>query len=170
MNKNKLKLFLLLVTLTAALSGSEPEGANPKGHHWASYKQTYGVEHVSVKFPHSPKIAPQNQVVFIASQKKNASYVMITSMLPIGGIQTDEAFPVHLASSCLHPFDLVDYRVSLEEGKEILDTVSHNTQTAMVVKTRMIVTKRNFYILRTTAPAGEKEEHEYFIRSFDVSY
>ena len=168
--KLKLYLFFIVISINLAAAETENDQMFSKGHHWASYKQTIGVEHISAKFPKSPKIAAQNTLFYTSSHKKHASYTLIAGAPPIGGIQSDEAFPVHLASQCQYPYDLVDYRISHEPGKEILDTVCYNEETNLIVKSRMIVTNRNFYILRTTVSAGEKEEHEYFIKSFSVGY
>lgn len=141
-----------------------------KGYHWATYKQSYGIERLQIKFPKAPVISKEGKIVTTQCSKKKTSYSMIAAMPPIGGIDPKEAFPLTLANLCQHPDNLLGYKVSKLEGSDILDVTSQNHESNVIVKSRLIITKRNFYLLRTSYPAGSHEDHAYFLNSFSISY
>ena len=135
---------------------------------WATYKQHYGVEHVKVKFPRPPKVSQEKSVVYTYSNRKDAKYTMVAGMPPLGGIKAKEAFPIAIAALCQHPNKLMEYHISKSDGFHVLDTVSEDYENELVTKSRMIITPRNFYILRTSYYFGEREDHDYFVDSLCI--
>lgn len=144
--------------------------AAKKGHNWTTYKQSYGVERVEIKFPSIPEIKQEGPVIFNHCTKKKAIYSMVTAMPPVGGIDPDEAFPLAIASVCQHPNYLLGYKTSNEDGYDVLDITSQNHDSGTITKARLIITQRNFYLLRTMYPFGTEEDHDYFLRSFSISH
>lgn len=135
---------------------------------WATYKQHYGVENVKIKFPRPPKISHEKGVVYTYSNRKDVQYTMVAGMPPIGGIKPREAFPIAIASLCQHPNKLMDYHISKSDGLNVLDTISEDFENELVTKSRMIITPRNFYILRTRYYIGDREDHDYFVDSLSI--
>ena len=154
--------------LSVAAGKPEKEIVASKSHHWVTYKQTFGAEHLQVKFPKAPTIDIEKDVVFTYFQKKKILYSMVAFNPPRGGVDPDEAFPLAIATLCQHPSYLLGYKISVKEGQNILDTTSQDYYSGAITKSRLIITKHNYYILKTHSPSGEKGEHDYFINSFSI--
>ncbi len=137
-----------------------------RNKNWATYKQTYGTEKIQVKFPTVPKIVQEKKIVYTFGVRNDVHYVMVAGMPPLGGIDYREAFPIAIATLCQHPNKLVEYHVSKGESMNILDMVAEDPITRTINRSRMIITPRNFYMLRTIHSKGETQHHDFFVNSF----
>ncbi len=141
----------------------------PKSSHWTGYKQTYGLENIKMKFPGNPTIINDEHVIYVYCNKKKNLYAMSTANPPRGNIDINAAFPLAIAALSQIPNTLLGYKISIINGMHVLDLTSQHQGTKIFTKARLIITKNNFYLLRTIYPAGEKESHEYFINSFFIN-
>ena len=139
-----------------------------KSKSWSTYTQTYGKEKVQIKFPKTPFVKIDDNVVMTYYTRKKLLYSLITSVPPVENIDHDSAFALTIANLMQYPNSLIGYKTLEKDGNHILDTTSHDIDKNVVTRSRLIITEKNFYILRTIFPPGATEEHDFFINSFFI--
>jgi hypothetical protein len=136
---------------------------------WIEFKRRCGIETLVVRFPSYPKVKTKDGMVKTYASEKNAQYTLLTPSVPYAHIDADLFFQTALDYADKDGFTLINYNISSENDREILDLVVKDKKSGYISKSQMIVTENNFYALETIVKPKHHDNHIMFINSFSLT-
>ena len=133
--------------------------------------ETFGKEKIAVKFPEYPtykNLSSDPDIGGYVAGDKEAVYTMMVPVEPIK-VKDKKQFLNELENELEQTFNIISSTVSQKNGQRILDFVYESPADNIYGKSRVVVTNENFYILNTNFKKWEKEQHQRFVESFNIS-
>lgn len=158
-------IFILAVFISCSAFSAQ---LNPK--EWVVFIKSYSTEQFCVNFPDDPE--------FFSRQKESGEDKLFFANSASSGVN----YSIQVIPNSNKEF-LNDYLSSIKEESDIemknqtffkgynysgVDLAYVDKSKSMSIKTRSIVTQKNTYILNTSSKVGEKDDHTYFISSFNL--
>ncbi len=139
----------------------------PKGSY--DFKQTFGVEKITLRFPAKPKSILEDGVLEVALKKDKVEYVFIAPKPPLQEVDAETLFALFLEDFNESSLEVVKQSIYAGDYGQTMDVVVKDNETKRSVKARLVVTKNNFYLIGVEYPnGGKKPVIDQFIHSFEI--
>lgn len=162
-----IKKFICILAVFLSCSAFSAQ-LNPK--EWVVFIKSYSTEQFSVNFPDDPE--------FFSRKKEGGEDKLFFANSASGGVN----YSIQVIPNASKDF-LTDYVSSIKNQSDIemktqaffkgqnyrgVDVAYIDKSSSRSIKTRTVTTQKNTYILNTTSNVGEKDDHSYFISSFNL--
>ncbi len=153
-------------------SEEENEVLSPHGSllRWRVFKQNFGMEKVSVRFPRSYVVNQSETNINAHAYDHNVCYTFSGFYPSLGNINAQAWFADMVMYAQHHTFRMLSHVIyhKHEENHWILDYTAHDTYNNIIIKSHTVVTPFNGYTQQATYPYGSYECFDQFVDSLHI--
>ncbi|MCH9611505.1 MAG: hypothetical protein S4CHLAM81_09090 [Chlamydiales bacterium] len=137
--------------------------------YWKQYKQNFGMEKVTLSFPHKPTMSYSETMTTALAWDGQVGYSFMGYYPAVGNIDVSAFFDEMLSSMNSHPFEVEASRIYENTvGNWVLEYISYDHYRNLTIRGFSVVTPFNAYTLHCIHPQGSRERYSYYRDSFRI--